>query len=193
MTVDISEIWGSPTPSRLCLPPLPRSTVPALRLFFSDDVDVLSIDVGELKGRREPILIILFFSCNHDSNWWVTQRGYMLQCHSHWHCNIHPVVPEVSPSFLILKLLFFPVCNTLPLQEWAKSISPLYIFSCQTGTALKRWPWGTGFVEMSYVGSGRKLREYVALSQLILQMHPAWSQEQSGGEGVHEPMQGHFR
>lgn len=44
---------------------------------------------------------------------------------------------------------------------------------------------------MSYIDSGRELKEFVPLSQLVLQIHPAWSQEQSGGEGLNEPKQGH--
>lgn len=36
------------------------------------------------------------------------------------------------------------------------------------------------------------MKAFAALSQLVLHVHPAWSQEQSVGEGLNEPMQDHL-
>jgi len=33
------------------------------------------------------------------------------------------------------------------------------------------------------------MKAFAALSQLVVQVHPAWSQGQSAGEGLNEPVQ----
>lgn len=44
---------------------------------------------------------------------------------------------------------------------------------------------------MSYIDGGRELKAFATLSQLVLHIHPAQSQEEPVGEGLNEPMQGH--